>query len=430
MSMQNPGKSPEERSGKGYKASLIRATRARVVAVAARLTGLKRVTGRQPKRLVASFAGVVMAILSMVLALLLAPSASATPTYAAVSSHEAASAAANNPSYWGQGCTKIEDPGGSSYVLAEDYSRVIVKAGSGEFANTVFDQPSAGQTVWADTNGDNAYNPGGQDGDKQISHIILCGSSTSSSTSSSATSSSSSSESSTESSSSTTQPTPPFEVKKVSASCAAEGYDVSATVQWAPLATFVVQDLDNADIGAFVRTDSSGKASFEIEVPGKDRIRVHGVYAEAGLEVDLQVNYPTCAPKTSERPTSSKSTPLSTKPGTSSSKTSASSSSSSSKAPMTSASHPAKPTHKSSTASSEKVTLIPPISKSAGHTSSTAAVVVANSSSPSQLGPVPHTGAVAHNDNGTNVVLFAALGLILLAGAGVGVSAYRRRSRA
>ena len=34
--------------------------------------------------------------------------------------------------------------------------------------------PQAGQTVWADTNGDGVFNPGGRRGDKDISHLIYC----------------------------------------------------------------------------------------------------------------------------------------------------------------------------------------------------------------------------------------------------------------
>ncbi len=106
----------------------------------------------------------------------LATAASATDTnYATVTGHETFSSDANHASYWGKDCTKVEDPGGSSYILGSGtYSKVVVKAGSGEYANTIFDNPNAGETVWADTNGDNVYNPDGKDGDKTISHIILC----------------------------------------------------------------------------------------------------------------------------------------------------------------------------------------------------------------------------------------------------------------
>jgi hypothetical protein len=98
--------------------------------------------------------------------------------YATVSGHQAFSEDANHEDYWGTDCTKIESVDGSlgdSYVLTNDYALVVVKAGSGANANTMFENPTAGQTVWADTNGDFVFNPGGQDGDKNISHIIFCG---------------------------------------------------------------------------------------------------------------------------------------------------------------------------------------------------------------------------------------------------------------
>ena len=103
--------------------------------------------------------------------------ASADPVFATVTGHEKFSSDANKVGYWcGElGGTKV-NPGGSSYVLpAGAYSQVIVKAGSGTYANTIFAKPpEAGETVWADTNGDKTYNPGGPGGDKGISHVILC----------------------------------------------------------------------------------------------------------------------------------------------------------------------------------------------------------------------------------------------------------------
>jgi hypothetical protein len=98
------------------------------------------------------------------------------PDYATVTGHEAFSEDANHASYWGSSCVDGAGASGDSYVLpAGTYTKVIVKSGAGEFANTIFAAPpTAGQTVWADTNGNNAYDPGGQDGDKQISHIIVC----------------------------------------------------------------------------------------------------------------------------------------------------------------------------------------------------------------------------------------------------------------
>jgi hypothetical protein len=98
--------------------------------------------------------------------------------YATVTGHQAFSADANHEDYWGKDCSKIEDVEGSlgsSYVLTNDYDLVVVKAGSDAYANTLFANATAGQTVWADTNGNNTFDPGGQDGDKGISHIIFCG---------------------------------------------------------------------------------------------------------------------------------------------------------------------------------------------------------------------------------------------------------------
>ena len=93
---------------------------------------------------------------------------------ATVDGHQAFSAEANNPAYWGADCTNVEGGAFDSYLLTNDSAKVIVKAGSEQFANTLFNDAAAGETVWADTNGDTLFNPGGQDGDKQISHIIVC----------------------------------------------------------------------------------------------------------------------------------------------------------------------------------------------------------------------------------------------------------------
>ena len=104
-----------------------------------------------------------------------AATVAATANYATVTGHEAFSNDANQVSYWCATGSKLDEPGGSSYVLQANYSKVIVKSGSGTYANTIFGaSPQAGQTVWADTNGNNAYDPGGPGGDKQISHIIFC----------------------------------------------------------------------------------------------------------------------------------------------------------------------------------------------------------------------------------------------------------------
>jgi hypothetical protein len=105
-------------------------------------------------------------------------------TYATVSGHAAASAESNSADYWsdlyGLDCEKIYDGGGAeidSWEADADYAVVIVKAAGqnvGDNANTIFEDVSEGETVWADTNGNNTFDPGGQDGDKAISHIIVC----------------------------------------------------------------------------------------------------------------------------------------------------------------------------------------------------------------------------------------------------------------
>jgi hypothetical protein len=92
-------------------------------------------------------------------------------TYAEVTGHTAFSSDANNEGYWGDNCSKSEWNGeDQTYVLENDYALVVVKAGSGEFANTEFANASAGETVWADVNGNGVYD----DADKGISHIIFC----------------------------------------------------------------------------------------------------------------------------------------------------------------------------------------------------------------------------------------------------------------
>ena len=98
--------------------------------------------------------------------------------YATVDGHQAFSAEANHADYWGKDCDKYDVPDGvnyDSYVISQNYDLIVVKSGSGEFANTIFSNVKGGQTVWADTNGNNEFDPGGQDGDKNISHIIFCG---------------------------------------------------------------------------------------------------------------------------------------------------------------------------------------------------------------------------------------------------------------
>ena len=79
----------------------------------------------------------------------------------------------NHADTWGPDCTKLDEPGGSTHLLGKSYGLVIVKAGSDQstaHTNTLFADASAGQTVWADSNGSGAFDKG----DKTISHIIFC----------------------------------------------------------------------------------------------------------------------------------------------------------------------------------------------------------------------------------------------------------------
>jgi hypothetical protein len=85
----------------------------------------------------------------------------------------------NHPETWGENCDDAGVQGGDTWVLPElaegmVYSLVVVKTGSEAsvpgFVNTLFANPSAGQTVWADSDGSGDFS----EGDKGISHIIVC----------------------------------------------------------------------------------------------------------------------------------------------------------------------------------------------------------------------------------------------------------------
>jgi hypothetical protein len=102
--------------------------------------------------------------------------------WATVDGYAEGSAANNEASTWGANCTKLPTPEGgwdATYLLPElaegwVYSLVVVKAGSDqsseEGANTLFEDPAAGETVWSDNVADGEFG----EGDKNISHIIVC----------------------------------------------------------------------------------------------------------------------------------------------------------------------------------------------------------------------------------------------------------------
>jgi hypothetical protein len=144
------------------------------------------------------------------LALVFALAGPAFAADATVDGHAASTPQNNNPDFWGDDCTKLDAGEGdlgddqATYVLGASYALVIVKAGAGASAGdnalTIFEDVAAGETVFADSNGNNVSDPGGQDGDKNISHIIFCDETETTST----TSFESSEESTTDSVSSTT----------------------------------------------------------------------------------------------------------------------------------------------------------------------------------------------------------------------------------
>jgi hypothetical protein len=102
------------------------------------------------------------------------------PDWATVTGYAPATEENNHAETWGDNCEDIGVSGQDTFVLpALDagmvYSLVVVKAGSvqSDGNNTLFANPSAGETVWADSN-ENGVFDSGEGGDKQISHIIVC----------------------------------------------------------------------------------------------------------------------------------------------------------------------------------------------------------------------------------------------------------------
>lgn len=122
-------------------------------------------------------------IAAAALTLSFAGMALAADSYATVDGHAPFSADANHADYWetdGLTCEKVYDGEGSeifTWPADKDYAKVIVKAGAdnvGDNANTIFIDVAQGELVFADTNGNNTADPGGKDGDKAISHVIVC----------------------------------------------------------------------------------------------------------------------------------------------------------------------------------------------------------------------------------------------------------------
>jgi hypothetical protein len=98
-----------------------------------------------------------------------------TIVMATVFGHVPFSAEANQPEYWCENGTKIEKTDQTYYwIIDQKYEKVIVKAGSGFYGNTIYLRPEPGLGAYADTNGNYVFDPGGRFGDKAISHVILC----------------------------------------------------------------------------------------------------------------------------------------------------------------------------------------------------------------------------------------------------------------
>jgi hypothetical protein len=126
----------------------------------------------------------LLAALGLVAALTMPALAGAETIWAEVDDYAPGSAENNSADAWAEWgeCEKLATPTGGwsdTYVLPEladglVYSLVVVKAGSDqsteEGANTLFEFPAAGETVWSDAVADGVFG----EGDKNISHIIVC----------------------------------------------------------------------------------------------------------------------------------------------------------------------------------------------------------------------------------------------------------------
>ena len=121
----------------------------------------------------------LLAALGLVAALTLPAVAGEEVDWATVTGYAEGTPANNSPETWGDNCEDAGVNGQDTWELPDlaegmVYSLVVVKTGSEAsvpgFVNTLFANPSAGQTVWADSDGDGSFS----EADKGISHIIVC----------------------------------------------------------------------------------------------------------------------------------------------------------------------------------------------------------------------------------------------------------------
>ena len=130
-------------------------------------------TAKAPRTLLS-----ILAALGLLAALTMPVLAGVEVDWATVTGYAEGTPENNKPDTWGENCEDAGVQGQDTWVLPElaegqVYSLVVVKAGSEQSAeevNTLFANPSAGQTVWADSDGSGDFS----EGDKGISHIIVC----------------------------------------------------------------------------------------------------------------------------------------------------------------------------------------------------------------------------------------------------------------
>jgi hypothetical protein len=162
---------------------------------------------RQRRRLFRALGWLVAAGLVTVAALAPA-SVSAATAWATITGYAPGTAENDHAATWGDDCVKVHvddnDDDDAAFVLSQSYRLVVARADDDEDeegssrpgdanANTLFENPSAGETVWADSNGsgDFDYREDSPDrtGDDEIEHVILCGPSETTTTSTQTTSS-------------------------------------------------------------------------------------------------------------------------------------------------------------------------------------------------------------------------------------------------
>jgi hypothetical protein len=180
---------------------------------------------RARRRLFHALGWVVAAALFSV-ALLAPGSVSAATTWATITGYALGTPANDQAATWGDDCTKVDvddtDDDDGSYVLAHDYRLVVARADDDADeegtstaghanANTLFENPLAGQTVWADSNGSGTFDyqddSASRLGDDEVEHVILCGPTDTTTTSTTSTTSTKSTTTQTSTTSTTTTST-------------------------------------------------------------------------------------------------------------------------------------------------------------------------------------------------------------------------------